>query len=111
MSYKTIILRNVIVILLMCVGVSHAAHAELLTHEERRWLNAHPDIELGVARDWLPEVVVRPGGYEGLAFDHITLLNKKLGTNIRLRVGPWNDMVEQATRRDLAGLTDRKSVV
>lgn len=105
MSDTARILGNVILILFMCVGVSDAVRAELLTPEERRWLDAHPDIELGVAQDWLPEVVARSSGYEGLAFDHIALLNRKLGTNIRLRVGPWNDMVEQATRRDLAGLT------
>lgn len=45
------------------------------------------------------------GRFAGFAFDHLDLLNRKLGTNLRLEAGPWHAIVEQAEAGRLAGLT------
>lgn len=79
---------------------------DLLTPSQRAWLAAHPEIVLGVGEEWAPAVVKKPNGqYSGFAFDHLDLLNSKLGTHFRLRAGPWHTLVEQAQSHHIAGLT------
>ncbi len=61
---------------------------------------------LGVGEEWAPNVVRDANGrFGGFAFDHLDLLNRKLGTNIRLEAGPWHAVVEKAAAGRLAGLT------
>jgi len=85
--------------------VAEATSPDLLTPAERAWLAEHPDIVLGVGDEWAPSVVKDANGrFTGFAFDHLDLLNRKLGTNIRLQAGPWHEMVEQAETGQLAGL-------
>ncbi|MDV7391622.1 transporter substrate-binding domain-containing protein, partial [Arthrospira platensis SPKY1] len=79
---------------------------DLLTPAERAWLAEHPEIMLGVGADWAPAVVKDADGrFAGFVFDHIDLLNRKLGTSIRLEAGPWHAVVEKAEAGRLAGLT------
>lgn len=78
---------------------------DLLTPAERAWLAAHPEIVLGVGEEWAPAVIRDADGrFAGFAFDHIDLLNRKLGTDLRLEAGPWHAMVEKAEAGRLAGL-------
>ena len=105
--------RNGWAMLLLCVGwlltgqlaVSQTS-PDLLTPAERAWLAEHPDIVLGVGEEWAPAVVKDANGqFAGFAFDHVELLNAKLGTHFRLQAGPWHTLVEAAETRRIAGLT------
>lgn len=61
---------------------------------------------LGVGEEWAPAVVKDADGrFAGFAFDHLDLLNRKLGTPIRLEAGPWHAVVEKAEAGRLTGLT------
>lgn len=106
-------MKNLLARVLLCAGLLLAVKvtagttgSDLLTPAERAWLAEHPEIVLGVGQEWAPAVVRDADGrFAGFAFDHIDLLNRKLGTNIRLEAGPWNEIVEQAESGRIAGLT------
>lgn len=97
----------------LCIGAlaSRGAQAaddkpDLLTPAERAWLAAHPRIVLGVGEDWAPYVIKdSDNGLSGFVVDHLALLNRKLGTNIRIEAGPWHAMVAKAEAREIDGLT------
>ncbi len=105
-------MKNLRALLLLCFGLAFSgritaaeAGPDLLTPAERAWLAQHPEIVLGVGEEWAPSVVKNANGrFGGFAFDHLDLLNRKLGTHIRLEVGPWHAMVEKAETGRLAGL-------
>jgi ABC-type amino acid transport substrate-binding protein len=105
-------MKNLRALLLLCLGLmlvgtlaAGEAGSDLLTPTERAWLAAHPDIVLGVGEEWAPSVIKDADGrFGGFAFDHLDLLNRKLGTHIRLEAGPWHAMVEKAETGRLAGL-------
>ena len=105
--------KNLGALVLLCVGLLLAGSLaaggtgpDLLTPAERAWLAEHPDIVLGIGEEWAPAVVREAGGrFAGFAFDHLDLLNRKLGTHVRLEAGPWPTVVEKAETGRLAGLT------
>ncbi|MBS1225685.1 MAG: Signal transduction histidine kinaselike protein, partial [Proteobacteria bacterium] len=107
------IAKNLHALLLLCFGLMLAgtlaageAGPDPLTPAERAWLAQHPDIVLGIGEEWAPAVVKDADGrFGGFAFDHVALLNRKLGTHIRLEAGPWHAIVEGAEAGRLAGLT------
>lgn len=75
-----------------------------LTLEEREWLDAHPKIVLGTDRDWKPYVYTDEAGkVTGIEPDLITRINALAGTNIRLKVGEWSTLLEQARAREIDG--------
>jgi len=97
---------------LCCVGLSAAfgAHSEsapdLLNSSQRAWLAAHPRIVLGAGDDWAPWVTVDANGVvKGLAVDHMELINRKLGTDIRIEAGRWPEIVAKAESGAIDGLT------
>ena len=106
-------MTNLYAILLLWTGFLFAgplaageSGSDLLTPAERAWLAEHPDIVLGVGEEWAPAVVKDANGrFAGFAFDHVELLNAKLGTHFRLQAGPWHTLVEAAETRRIAGLT------
>lgn len=106
-------MKSLCMILLLCAGLmvtgtaaADEASRDLLTLPERAWLAAHPEIALGVGEEWAPAVVRDANGrFGGFAFDHVDLLNRKLGTNLRLEAGPWHTIVEKAETGRLDGLT------
>ena len=106
-------MKNLCAILLLCAGLlltgqlaAGETGPDLLTPAERAWLTEHPEIVLGVGEEWVPAVVKDTDGrFAGFAFDHLDLLNRKLGTNIRLEAGPWHAIVEKAEAGRLVGLT------
>jgi len=106
------LMKNLRALVLLCFGLIFAgtlaageAGPDLLTPAERAWLAEHPDIVLGIGEEWAPAVVREAGGrFAGFAFDHLDLLNRKLGTHVRLEAGPWPTLVERAETGRLAGL-------
>lgn len=76
-----------------------------LTANEHAWLDAHPDITLGIDSDWEPYVMVDDkGGTTGIEPDLIARINELTGANIRLVTGEWSAMVEKARAREIDGL-------
>jgi len=104
--------KQVLTLLVLCLLLpvtsrgAETTSPDLLTPAERAWLAEHPEIVLGVGEEWAPAVVRDANGrFSGFAFDHINLLNRKLGTDIRLEAGPWHVIVEKTEAGRLAGLT------
>ena len=78
------------------------AASDLLTPEQRAWLAAHPEIVIGFPENQPPAVIVGPDGrLEGVFVELLDLLNDRLGTDIRIALGPWGDLVARAERRDI----------
>jgi ABC-type amino acid transport substrate-binding protein len=81
-------------------------NAALLTKEERAWLTANPRIVLGAAEDWAGTVIKGADGkLSGFMSDYTDLINRALGTDIRIEVGPWPAMVKKAESGEIDGLT------
>jgi PAS domain S-box-containing protein len=76
-----------------------------LTPAERAWIAAHPHIRLGADRGWAPYVKVLDNGeIVGIEPDLLARINRLAGTNIRLELGAWNEIVKRAERGELDGL-------
>jgi len=68
---------------------------DLLTHKERRWVKAHPEIILGFGSGFEPGVIVdNEGKLSGTWVELIELLNRQLNINMKLEVAPWPEIVE-----------------
>ena len=77
----------------------------LLSSEERSWLKAHPDIQIGYTDAFEPEVIVDPGGtYRGIQVDILDELNRRLGTRIRLTIHPVPELLEKARKKEVDGI-------
>ena len=76
-----------------------------LTPEERTWLGAHPDIQLGYTDAFEPEVITNPDGtYSGMVVDFLDALNKKLGTDFGLRIYKIPQLIEKAKTKEVDGI-------
>ncbi|WPL15784.1 Virulence sensor protein BvgS precursor [Thiorhodovibrio winogradskyi] len=82
-----------------------AAPEVALTPAEQAWLAEHPDITLGTDASWAPYVQrLANGEVVGMEADIIARINALTGANIRLVLGKWSEMVDQARRGELHGL-------
>jgi signal transduction histidine kinase len=101
-------LRSWLAACILAVAASGACAAdrpEILAPAERAWLDAHPHIVLGAGEDWAPSIVPMANGkVSGFAVEHMELINRKLGSDIRIEAGPWHDMVARAEAGTLDGL-------
>ena len=76
-----------------------------LTPEERAWLEAHPNIEIGYTDAFEPEVITNPdGSHRGVLVDIVAELNRRLGTRIRLRIDPIPEMLGKARKKETDGI-------
>lgn len=67
-----------------------------LTKKERAWLNAHPNIRVGLG-DIKPAVVTNENGkYSGIYVDFVEALNQRLSINMSMDVGSFADIVSKA---------------
>jgi len=108
-SVGTRLLRAIVV---LCLGVLFEAGSatadkapDLLTPAERAWLAGRPRIVLGAANDWgvFANKDAR-GGLSGPLIEYFDLINRKLGTDIRIEAGPWHEMVGKAEAGEIDGL-------
>ena len=75
-----------------------------LTIEERAWLQAHPEITFGFADQYEPFLIKGADGrLSGILVDFLNQLNSRLGTQFKPAGGPWEEILEQVERRELAG--------
>ena len=92
------------VIFIFLVGFRFVIAVEL-TGEEKAWIAAHPDIRLGVSESWAPFIFPdKDSMHTGFAVDMIRLINERIGTNINIVPGAWNQIVPMARKRELDGL-------
>jgi ABC-type amino acid transport substrate-binding protein len=76
-----------------------------LTESETAWLKAHPDIELAYTDIFEPEVILNPdGSYSGMLVDFLDALNRKLGTDMSLRIDSIPKILEQAKTKEVDGI-------
>jgi len=71
--------------LLLCLACCSLPAVSLeLTTEERAWLPLHPELRLGVDRDWPPyEFIDNDEQYRGLAADYVRLIEERLAISLR----------------------------
>ncbi|MEH6625691.1 MAG: transporter substrate-binding domain-containing protein [Motiliproteus sp.] len=84
-----------------------------LSTAERRWINDHPTIKLGVDPEFAPfEYIDEQGQYKGMCADYIQILNQRLGLNMQIIPDQsWAMAVAQARNAALdvlpcVGMTD-----
>ncbi|MBN2311546.1 MAG: transporter substrate-binding domain-containing protein, partial [Candidatus Hydrogenedentes bacterium] len=86
--------------------VAHYAvvpHWADLSEAELAWIQAHPDIRLGVDPEFAPfEFVDDDGVYQGMASEYVQLLNQRLGLNMQVvHQTSWVEAVELASAHEL----------
>ena len=65
-----------------------------LTEIEKTWLEAHPNIRVGVDTAWRPIEFVENGVHKGFSADYLALLNERLGINMEPVIGlTWNQVL------------------
>ena len=74
-----------------------------LTMEERAWLEAHPDLRLGVDPSWPPyDFVDQKGNHRGFAADILAKVSHFLGTQIQLQPDiTWKEVLTGAKNRNI----------
>ena len=74
-----------------------------LTEAEYRWLKQHPDIRLGIDRQWPPvEFVDHKGQYSGLSSDFIKIFSQAFDVNILVDTHlNWEQVIQQAREHRL----------
>ncbi|MBF0368762.1 MAG: transporter substrate-binding domain-containing protein [Magnetococcales bacterium] len=74
-----------------------------LTPEEKKWIEQHPTIRLGVDPAWPPfDYINALGAHDGIAAEVLDLLEQKLGINFQLVPNlSWNEVTEGAKRREI----------
>lgn len=97
----------VLLTLLCMLAPAHSYQQPELTTSELTWLKAHPVIRLAPDPEFRPiEYVDASGTYQGMAADHIRLLEKKLGIRITIeQFKDWSAVLQafKAGKIDLLG--------
>ena len=72
------------------------AEAVLLTQNQQQWLDAHPDIHIGIDSDFYPiEFVNNNGDFSGVSADITQLINSNLNINMRPTYGlNWTEVIQ-----------------
>jgi serine phosphatase RsbU (regulator of sigma subunit)/ABC-type amino acid transport substrate-binding protein len=74
-----------------------------LTERQTAWLGEHPVIRVAPDPDFPPfEFFDEDGRYDGIAADHLKLLEARLGVRFEVvREASWDDVLEKARRREV----------
>ncbi|WP_323600702.1 EAL domain-containing protein [Pseudomonas putida] len=86
------------ILLLILILWNTTAGALTLTDEEKTWLAAHPQLNLGVDASWPPfEFRDQEGRYQGLAADYIAMIQQRLGVTFKpVEPSSWTEVLAQA---------------
>jgi len=108
MMCRTCIIRLTLLLAMVIaqsvLGESHAAGGlegdMSLTREERAWIASHPVVRVRVSRNYPPFEFYDRGRFQGLAYDHLTLVGKKLGIVFEPAPEmPWKSALEALRRK------------
>lgn len=74
-----------------------------LSANEREWLNQHPQIRVGINRNFPPYEWINPQGhYVGMAAEQLQLIERKLGIHFQLiKDQPWHEILSMAKRGEV----------
>lgn len=104
---KPIILNKILVLLELlflsfCIATTYADN-DLLTKEEREWLQKHGPIKYGPDPDFFPfEFLFTTGQAQGITPDILNLISKKLNIEIiTIRCRTWSDVIDGIKRGDI----------
>ncbi|MDD5759824.1 MAG: transporter substrate-binding domain-containing protein [Desulfobulbaceae bacterium] len=77
-----------------------------LTQAEKEWLTSHPNIRLAPDPEFAPiEYFDRDGVYQGVAADHIKLLEQKLGVRFFIvKAKNWDEVMEKFRNNEIDAL-------
>ncbi len=104
MKYRLILVIVLILLSPLAGGVA-SAQSVRLTQEEKDFIEKHPVIRLGTDSRWEPFAIEKFGKVTGYDVDIINEINRLTGANFELEVGLWNDVLQEAKRGELAGVT------
>ena len=77
---------------------------EILTTEERQWLNEHPDITLGGIEGFEPFLITHPdGSYAGMLVDLLNIINERLDTNFKVTADSWPKIISKIQKKEIDG--------
>ncbi len=77
-----------------------------LSTKELDFIDRHPEIVLGIEKDWKPYVIVeKDGTINGYDADVLELINQVSGTHFVLKAGRWSEMQEKAKSKEIDGLS------
>jgi len=77
-----------------------------LTPEQKVWLDAHPEIYVGIMDAWPPmDFVDEFGTPRGIGVSYIDALNKRLGGRLIIVPGSWKEIYEKVKEKKLDALT------
>ncbi|MEL0168178.1 MAG: transporter substrate-binding domain-containing protein [Pseudomonadaceae bacterium] len=98
---------------LLLFVVCCAAHADSasfqssLSKEQQDWLDANPEISVGVMDNWPPiSFVDSRQQWKGISADLVAALNKRLDGRIRSVPGPWDSIYPRASAGELDAVLD-----
>lgn len=97
MACRRLFLFIVVYLLILC-SVHSQSRRILLTPDEQKWLQEHPEITMTGDPDWLPyESFDANGRYVGIVSEHLKIIEEKLGIHIRkVPTKTWTESVEKA---------------
>lgn len=84
----------------------HTGNSSLaLTEQEKRFIQAHPDITFGIDSLWVPFIIPKvSGGWTGYEVEFLQKIKELTGLEIKIKAGKWEDMVHQAQKKEIDGL-------
>jgi len=87
--------------LLLITLTTRNKNRDLLTHQERAWLAAHPVIRFAPDPDFPPtEYFDANGTYSGITADYLALIERKLGIRFEIvRLRNWDEVISHARSR------------
>ena len=103
----TIIIAIVVVLAFGSILAYQYFNRDLLTPEERHWVNQHPTIVLAPDPNFPPiEYFDEHGQYAGLIADYIDLLQRKLNVHFTIvNFKTWDTVLEKAQSGEVDGIT------
>lgn len=104
--WQSAIAYSLFIIFLLCPFWTYAANGQkpnILTQQERDWLESHPVIKLAPDPDFPPiEFLDENGNYQGIAADYTRLVEEILGITIQIeKLDSWNDVLDAAQARSV----------
>lgn len=87
------------------VSLARAQTQLELTAAERAWLAEHPRIRVRISPSYPPFEFFRDGHYQGMAFDYLQLVEKRLGIKFQPVKGlRWTEVLERIRRQQAVDL-------
>ena len=94
--------RSLLLIIVLLATSVQANHLEF-SPDEKKWIEQHPVVTIGVDPEWPPfEYINDEGQHSGLAADYLQLIGEHIGIEFRTVQGlSWAQVIEKAKSREL----------